>query len=146
MPAIQPDRIPRILDAVRRRGAPNAQVLARWISRRVGMAELELLLRAQFREALEGSPATGTASVATFCRHFSRTGPYTPRHWRALARFCVSATCTQVTSAGARDRLSSRLLADYARKFLGMVPRELNARVGWEWVAESALRVAGYIS
>ena len=145
LPARGENRMTKILDAARRRPPPNAQVLARWISRRVGVSDLEPFLLAQFREALEGSPATTTASVATFCRHFARLGPYTPRHWRALARFCASATCTHVTSAGVRDRLSSRLLADHARKFLGMTPRELNARVGWEWVAEGALRVAGYI-
>ena len=139
-------RIAHILDAVRRRELPNAGLLAHWVARRLGAAELEPLLLAQFREALDGVRATDTASVATFCRHFARNGPYTPRHWRALARFCVCVAGFGATNAKPRACLASRLRADYARKFLGVTAGELPRRAGWEWVAECALRQAGYIA
>lgn len=135
--------IPRVLDAIRRRGEPSPLVLARWVSKRIGAGELEPLLLAQFREALEGTSATESASVSTFCRYFARVGEYTARDWRALARFCAHAADRNAGKAGVRP--STRTLADYAKRYLGMVPRDVSVRIGWEWVMERALRLAGYV-
>jgi hypothetical protein len=140
-----PERISTVLQAVRLRDAPSAAVLARWIAKRLRVSDLEPLLVAQFCEALDGIPATHGASVSTFCRYFARFGVYTARDWRALARFCVHVSEPDAVGNRMHVRLSSRMVADYAKRYLGIAPRQIHQRVGWEWLAESALRFATYV-
>jgi hypothetical protein len=144
LPARSPLHISDVLKVVRQRGTPNAIVLARWIAKRLRLNELEPLLIAQFREALDGVPATESASISTFCRHFARLGVFTARDWRALAQLCAHAATPPGLSC-AHVRLSSRMVTAYTKKYVGMLPRDLGARIGWEWVAETALRLANYV-
>jgi hypothetical protein len=133
-----------VVSALRRRPFPGATGLARWVATRVGRGDLELLLVAQFREALDGIPASATASVSTFSRCFARLGPLTAHDWRALARLCAHGCYLE------RDRrehvsLTMRAAVEHAAKYLGMAYHEMVARTGWEWVLECALRRANYL-
>src|SRR2546427_8644284 len=73
-------------EAVRRRPPPRAAAMADYVSRRLAHPELLAPLSHQFEQALEGVPATTSASIATYSRLFARYGRFSPRHWRALAR------------------------------------------------------------
>ena len=137
------DEIAFIIAAVRKRDFPAAPVLAEWIARRLQSDELEAPLCRQFREAIEGVPASASASVSTFSRLFARYGTYTARDWRALARLCAA--------AGAASRsptspiLTLRAASHYTRKYLALSHHVMAERPGWEWVLEKALRVGRYL-
>ena len=76
----------QIVRCVRRRAAPTAAELARWVARRLRQREIEIPLRHQFEEALQGTPADAGLSVASYSRLFAHYGTYTARDWRALGR------------------------------------------------------------
>jgi hypothetical protein len=134
-----------VVAAVRRRPCPSAASLARWVASRLRRDDLESALLAQFREALDGIPASMTASVSTFSRYFARLGPLTAHDWRALARLCTHASCFERDSRREHISLTMRAAVEHAVKYLGMAYHEMVARTGWEWVLERALRRAEYL-
>src|SRR2546422_11084382 len=75
----------QIVQCVRRRAAPTAAELARWVARRLRQREIEIPLRHQFEEALQGTPADAGLSVASYSRLFAHYGTYTARDWRGRA-------------------------------------------------------------
>src|SRR3989449_854437 len=75
----------QIVRCVRRRAAPTAAELARWVARRLRQREIEIPLRHQFEEALQGTPADAGLSVASYSRLFAHYGTYTARDWRGRA-------------------------------------------------------------
>jgi len=136
------DQFADVVAAVRQRPVPSALGLASWVARRLRQQELHAPLCAQFREALQGIPASASTSLSTFSRIFSRYGLYTARDWRAVARLCVHVAAK---ARAAPPRLSLRTAWNYTHRYLAVPYRVVAERVGWEWVMEGALRVAGYV-
>lgn len=131
-----------ILAAVRNRAAPDADALAGWVAYRLKSRELGTALMAQFRQALGGPSASTFGSAATFSRLFARYGALTARDWRAVAQLAVDGAWTEQRMA---PRLPFRRLLQYLKKYVRPKSRTID-RVGWEWVLESVLRSAGYVS
>ena len=131
---------------VRRRAAPTPAKLARWVARRLRQRELEVPLRHQFEEALQGTPADIGLSVASYSRLFAQYGVYTARDWRALGRLAVHATSRRLAERKASAQISLRTACEYARRYLGVPYHVMAERLGWEWVLEAALRTASYTS
>jgi len=138
------DQIEAAVGAVRRRSRPTARAVATWIARRLGKRELAPALESQFSEALEGTPASSHASVATYSRLFARHGPFTARDWRAVARLCVFGEA-KLPGWWTDDELSPRTAGLYARKYLQLPYGVVAGRLGWEWILERALRVGRYL-
>jgi hypothetical protein len=143
--AYQPDALAHVVTCARHRAPPASNVLARWVARRLRDRDIEAPLRHQFAEALQGRPAGGDWSVASYSRLFSQYGPYTARDWRALARLCVHAQAGTLGDGDSCARLPLRAALAYARRYLGIGYQVLVQRVGWEWVLEGALRRARYV-
>jgi len=140
----QMDALAHVVTSARCRALPTANVLARWVARRLRCREVEGPLRNQFAEALGGGLGGGI-SVASYSRLFSQYGEYTARDWRALARLCVHAQAGTVGDGHSCARLPFRTALAYTRRYLGIPYRVLAERVGWEWVLEGALRSARYV-
>ena len=131
-----------VLATVRGRRPPDASTLAAWVGYRLKNRELRNALAAQFRHVLGGPPASTFASAATFSRLFGRYGGLTARDWRAIGRLCVyCATSGQQLEI----TLPTRTARDYLKHYLRLPYHALADRVGWEWVLEGALRLAGYV-
>jgi hypothetical protein len=139
------DELINVIAAVRRRALPTAQVLAEWIARRLHRAELETPLRSQFREALEGIPASASLSVSTYSRLFAQYGEYTARDWRALARLCGHAAQGAQSMHWTPPTLALRTASYYTKRYLAIPYHVLAERVGWEWILERALRTGRYL-
>lgn len=143
------DDVAQLVAAVRRRPAPSPSMLARWVARRLSTRELEVPLRYQFEQSLDGIPADGARSVASYSRLFSRYGRYTARDWRALARLSahvLSRTSEDGERSGdSRNRLPFRTASHHAARYLGVRYHVTAERLGWEWVLEAALRVGRYV-
>lgn len=134
-----------VVAAVRRRPAPTATTLARWVARRLSSREVEAPLRHQFTEALSGAPADDARSVASYSRLFSRYGRYTARDWRALARLCAHVVSRISGEADRESQLPFRTASKYAARYLGVGYHVTAERLGWEWVLEAALRTGRYL-
>lgn len=134
-----------VVNAVRRRACPGAAALAQWVANRLDRGDLEFPLLAQFREALEGTPASLTASVSTFSRYFARLGPLTAHDWRALARLCAHTCYVERDIRREHVSLTMRSAVEHATRYLGLAYHEMVARIGWEWILECALRRAKYL-
>jgi hypothetical protein len=139
------DEFGPVLAAVRRRSFPAPQPFAEWVARRLGDRELQDPLCDQFRQVLEGIPASGSASISTFSRIFARHGRYTARDWRAIARLCAHAAPGPERSERSTVTLPLRTASHYTRKYLDVPYRLMAERLGWEWVVEAALRTGGYV-
>ena len=139
------DEVALILAAVRKRNLPAAPVLAQWIARRLQSDELAAPLCSQFREAIEGIPASASVSISTFSRLFARYGRYTARDWRALARLCAHAAAGAASGGSTSPTLTLRAASHYTRKYLALSYHVMAERLGWEWVLEKALRVGRYL-
>jgi len=131
---------------VRRRAGPTPAELARWVARRLRQRELEVPLRHQFEEALQGTPADAGLSVASYSRLFAHYGIYTARDWRALGRLAVYAASGRLGERRTSASISLRTVCEYARRYLGVPYHVLAERLGWEWVLEAALRTARYVA
>jgi hypothetical protein len=142
----RPDDVAAILRGVSHRPPPTATTLARWVAQRLNDPNLEDPLQSQFAMAMHRTTTSTTPSVATYSRLFRRYGLYTARDWRAIARLCRH---VQAGGLGSEDRrgvrLSMRTVMRYANKYLRVSHHTLPQRLGWEWVLEAALRVAGYV-
>lgn len=134
-----------VVVAVRKRESPAPRLLAEWIAKRLKRAELGAPLCSQFRQALEGVPASDGCSVSTFSRFFRRYGKYTARDWRALARLCVYAAAGPDCLASASVTLSLRTARSYARQYLALPYQRFAECLGWEWVLEAGLRSGRYL-
>jgi len=132
-----------LVASVRGRPPPTPSVLAHWVCNRIDHAEALPLLLAQFEEALDGVPSGRVASAATYSRHFTTCGRFTARDWRAVARLSVK--LCEGTSSGERAHGLGRRTALHVRKYLEIPSRTATAMLGWEWVLEQAMRVAGYV-
>jgi hypothetical protein len=132
-----------ILAAVRNRKEPDADVLSNWVGRRLDNAALRDAVARQFRQALGGLSASGTASAATYSRLFKRFGLYTARDWRAIARTCRHYAA--IGSIGTTGVLPIRAVRHYLKKYLHLSYHTAAERVGWEWVLEGALRAGRYV-
>ena len=139
------DEFGHVLAAVRRRSFPAPRPLAEWIACRLGDRDLENPLCDQFGEALQGVPASASASISTFSRIFARHGRYTARDWRAIARLSVHAAPGPERSVRSTATLPLRTATLYTRKYLDVPYRVMAERLGWEWVVEAALRTGGYV-
>lgn len=135
----------RVIASVRRRALPAAHGLAQWVSMRLGKNEMEAPLRSQFREALEGIPASASTSISTFSRLFTRYGIYTSRDWRAVVRLCMHAAGGADPRGCAAPTLPLRTASHYTKKYLAVSYHVMAERLGWEWVLEGALRVGRYL-
>jgi len=136
----------QIVRCVRRRAAPTAAELARWVARRLRQREIEIPLRHQFEEALQGTPADAGLSVASYSRLFAHYGTYTARDWRALGRLAAHAASGRRGERKTYAPISLRTVCEYARKYLAMPYHLVAERLGWEWVLEAALRTARYVA
>lgn len=141
-----------LLSAVRHRPTPDAGALARYASDRLDEPRLLEPLARQFLEVLEGTPASTYCSVATYSRTFASYGPYTARHWRAVAQLVseVGAARAGVSNdtipTPHKVKLRHHQKIHYARRFLGVSWSMASHLAGWEWVLESALRKGGYVT
>ena len=144
--ARQGDDWAHLVQCVRRRALPEAAELARWVARRLRQREVEIPLRHQFEEALQGTTADAGLSVATYSRLFAQYGKYTARDWRALGRLAAHAASGRLGERGTYTPISLRTVCEYARKYLGVPYHRMLERLGWEWVLEAALRSAGYVA
>ena len=131
----------RLVGAIRRRPVPSAVGLATWIATRLGDEALKAPLCSQFREAIEGTPASASASISTFSRFFARYGRYTARDWRAIAHLSLHTAAV----ASQSPMLPLRTARDHARRYLGLSYHVMAERLGWEWVLEGALRTGAYL-
>ena len=131
--------------AARARALPTAQILARWIARRLHNHALASVVHHQFMQALGGVPASRYGSVATYSRRFASYGPFTARDWRALASLCEYAALDKRSRCCLSRGLAPRTVSQYARRYLALSCRAITTRIGWEWVLEQALRVARYV-
>jgi len=75
--------------ATTRRPIPNHDVLAAFISDRLGKPDLFEPLQVQFLEMQMGMPAKKQRSVAYYSRLFAKHSVYTARDWRAIARLSL---------------------------------------------------------
>ena len=139
------DDVARVLTAVRIRPLPTAQKLAQWAAQRLRNEEIEPPLRNQFREALEGVPASADVSVSTYSRLFARHGKYTARDWRAIARLCAHAVALGGLASSSVPMLPVRTASHYTKTYLAISYDVMVERLGWEWVLEAALRTGGYL-
>ena len=140
------DEWAQVVRCARRRALPTPAELARWIARRLSQRELEVPLRRQFEEALQGTPADAGLSVASYSRLFAHYGTYTARDWRALGRLAAHAASGGLVERRTHPPISLRTACEYARKYLGVPYHDVAERLGWEWVLEAALRTAGYVA
>jgi len=144
--ARQGDDWAHLARCVRRRALPTAAELARWVARRLRQREIEVPLRHQFAEALQGTPADAGLSVASYSRLFAQYGTYTARDWRALGRLAAHAASGRLGERGTYAPIALRTVCEYARKYLGVPYHLMAERLGWEWVLEAALRSAHYVA
>lgn len=133
-----------IVSAVRRRSVPAPATLAAWIARRLGMPELCEPLANQFRSAISDAPTPDGPSAPTYSRLFRQYGRYNARDWRALGRLCRYAQSLG-SNGGRENRLTLRTASRYVTRYLRAPHQVFAERLGWEWVLETALRVAGYV-
>jgi hypothetical protein len=140
------DEWAHLVQCVRRRGVPTAAELARWVARRLRQREIEVPLRHQFEEALQGTPADAGLSVASYSRLFAHYGRYTARDWRALGRLAAHAASGRLGERGTHLPISLRTVCEYVRKYLGVPYHVMAERLGWESVLEAALRSARYVA
>lgn len=144
-----------VVKSARQRPRPGATALVGYVTQRTQASGLSELLLEQFGIALKESPGH-TRSLATYSRTFARFGAFTAHHWRNLAALVVEHCAAQAACAGCggpaveqRERfggsLAFRVADRYARAYLGLSFIDSLARVGWEWIVETALRRAGYL-
>ena len=134
-----------VLAAVREREEPGPSDLASWIARRLGEFTVEEPLGDQFRQVMEGVPASRSLSRATYSRFFSRQGKYSAHDWRAIARLCARSAGSAAFGTSCLRPLSLRAASTYARRYLGVSYSALSQCLGWEWILEASLRVGGYL-
>ena len=136
----------RIRRAVARRPVPALPVIARWLELRLGRPGLAMTLGACFSDGkVPRRPAR------TLTRRIQAIGPLEVRDWRGLARLAQLAVTpgpwrsasleTTALDAG----IDPRTLRRWLRLCTDLSWSTFVARVGWEWVLESALRQLGAV-
>jgi hypothetical protein len=139
-----------VLSAVRSRRPPTGRELAEYVVRRTGRVALRSALETLLSPgpAARAEPTTRLGPARTVRDRLRRFGPLSPRCWRrvgTLARVPGMAPGDGVDVIAWRAGVCPRSLRVWCRRFLGISLRALRERVGWEWVMESALRLAGYV-
>lgn len=143
-----------LLEAIRRRPAPQAGTMSRYCATRSNSPGLLEPLTEQFAKAL-GATALAR-SVATYSRLFARHGSYTAHDWRSIAQLVhdLCAPDEQLGLFSDQDPdhdadsgviMRSRTANRHARRYLSMSIHAAGTRLGWEWILERALRRGAYI-
>lgn len=142
---------PDVVKAVIARPTPGAANLVAWICQRLQLPDLATPLLEQLTRAFDPESEL-PRSAASYSRLFSSRGKFKAHDWQALARLIRRHSLAQQRARpflNPRDISSStqtlRTATKHARKYLAMSLRAATALVGWEWVLERALRVAGYV-
>lgn len=141
--------VERVKAAARSRPAPASPLLADYVSNRTGHTGLRLELTALLTvQAQPHSLAEPVVPSRTVRGRLSRFGPLTAHCWRAigaLSRVAAHMNGDRVEVLAWQVGVEARTLRRWTRRYLGATLQEYRERIGWEWVLESALRVAGYV-
>lgn len=140
--------VERTLMAVGSREQPSGGRLAEYVMRRTG--------RTEFRAELAMLLARGTGPslvkslpVRTLRGRLRRFGRLTGHGWKTVGTLCRLGAIVSddpVEFLAWRAGVEPRTLRTWTRRFLDVTLQEFRKRVGWEWVLEGALRVAGYLT
>lgn len=133
--------------AVAARPSPTPHQMATFVCLRLGQASLFDPLLDQF--SAEVNSAGCPRSTATYSRRFARHGPFTARDWRRISwlSHLLGSMGHRSDGPGSLDPLGERslLAARLSERYLRVSSRTFWETIGWEWVLEGALRVAGYV-
>ncbi len=135
----------RVQAVVRRRPVPLTTTIAQWVEARLHMPGSASTLAACF-----GEGGDALRPPRTLTRRVQALGPLEVRDWRGIGRLAQSLMCRPLqglTLEGmALDALiDPRTLRRWLRLATDLPWAEVAARVGWEWVLESALRKWSYV-
>lgn len=126
-----------ILAAVRARPRPTAADVVGYVTTRLGAPQLADALASSI-----DADAADRLSRSAVSRRLRPTAPLTGRDWAAIATL---ATFLARGDAPASPGVSTRTLAAWSRRFLGLPLDAAQELPGWEWVLETAMRRAGVV-
>ncbi len=136
----------RIVGAVRGRSIPSEGRLTDYVIQRTGGVALRQELARAF--ALPSEKSGPRVPERTLRDRLRRFGPLTASCWRSvgtLARLGARINDERVEILAWRAGVEARTLRNWTQRYLGVSLQDFRERVGWEWVVEAALRVAGYL-
>ena len=132
--------------AVRRRPVPQATTIAQWVEARLRRSDTASVLAACF-----GESGDALRPPRTLTRRVQALGPLEVRDWRGLARLAqllaASSPCftSSLETTAYEAEVDPRTLRRWLRLATDRSWPDAAARIGWEWVLESALRRFGYL-
>jgi hypothetical protein len=131
----------RLRRAVARRPVPPLAIIALWLEQRMGRPGLATTLGACF-----GASESQLRPPRTLTRRVRAIGPLEVRDWRGIARLAQLAVTpgpwrdASLETTALEAGIDPRTLRRWLRLCTDLAWAEFVARVGWEWVLESALR------
>lgn len=138
--------VSRALASVARRPRPCFTTIALWLEYRLRRHGIAGTLVACF-----GEESDVAQPPRTLTRRVRELGPLEVRDWRGLARLAQLAVTPRPWTGGGLEsvayaaEIDPRTLRRWLRLATDLGWSEFSQRSGWEWVLESALRLAGYV-